>query len=180
MFIIIFTQIIFFINIKLVSYRVTLLCTHDSIAKAIDKGQDCCMIFCDLSKAFDHVWHKGLLFKLQSYGVSNNLLQWFESYLNSRSQRVLYRNILSDYKFLHAGVPQGSVLGPLLFLIFVNVVGENMTSLCRLYADDNSLQYYSTNIDSIELELNNDLHRLDLWSKQWLLKFNHSKTKAIF
>ena len=87
---------------------------------------------------------------------------------------------MSDYKFLHAGVPQGSVLGPLLFLIFVNVVGENMTSLCRLYADDNSLQYYSTNIDSLELELNNDLHRLDLWSKQWLLKFNHSKTKAIF
>ena len=55
-----------------------------------------------------------------------------------------------------------------------------MTSLCRLYADDNSLQYCSTNIDSIQLELNNDLHRLDLWSKQWLLKFNHSKTKAIF
>ena len=84
------------------------------------------------------------------------------SYLNSRSQRVLYRNILSDYKFLHAGVPQGSVLGPLLFLKYLNDVAENMTRLSRLYADDNSLQHCSTNIDSIQLELNN----LDLWSKQ--------------
>ena len=86
---------------------------------------------------------------------------------------------MSYYKFLHAGVPQGSVLGPLLFLIYVNDVAENMTSLCRLYADNNSVQYCSTNIDSIQLELNNDLHRLDLYSKQWWLN-NPSETKAIF
>ena len=84
---------------------------------------------------------------------------------------------MSSYKFLHAGVPQGSVLGPLLFLIYVNDVAANMTSLCRLYADDNSLQYCTT---TCNIELNNDLYRVDLWSKQWLLKFNPSKTKVIF
>ena len=154
--------------------------TYDCIAKAIDEGKHCCMVFCDLSKAFDRVWHKGLLFKLKSYGVSGHLLQWFASYLNFRSQRVLHRNTMSSFKFLHAGVPQGSVLGPLLFLIYVNDVAENMSSLCRLYADDNSLQHISTNVETIQQQLNNDLHRLDMWSTQWLLKFNPSKTKAVF
>ena len=86
---------------------------------------------------------------------------------------------MSNFKFLQAGVPQGSVLGPLLFFIYVNDVAKNMSSFCRLYADDNSLQNCSTNIDSIQLELNNDLNQLDKWSKQWLLKFNPSKTTAV-
>ena len=72
-----------------------LLETYDSLAKAIDEGKHCCMIFCDLSKAFDRVWHKGLLFKLQSYGVGKNLLQWFESYMSFRTQRVLHKNTMS-------------------------------------------------------------------------------------
>ena len=71
------------------------------------------------------------------------------------------RNVMSNFKFLQAGVPQGSVLGPLLFFIYVNDVAKNMSSFCRLYADDNSLQNCSTNIDSIQLELNNDLNQLD-------------------
>ena len=73
------------------------------------------MVFCDLSQAFDRVWHKGLLFKLQSYGIINHLLRWFGSYLNCISQRVLHRNVMSNFKFLQVGVPEGSVLGPLLF-----------------------------------------------------------------
>ena len=154
--------------------------TYDSIVKAIDEGKHCCMVFCDLSKAFDRVWHKGLLFKLKSYGVNGLLLQWFESYLNYRNQRVLFRNTVSGSKFVQAGVPQGSVLGPLLFLIYVNDVADNMSGLCRLYADDNSLQHCSSNTQTIQLQLNNDLEKLNAWSKQWLLKFNPSKTKAVF
>ena len=65
------------------------------------------------------------------------------------SERVLHRNVMSNFKFLQAGVPQGSVLGPLLFFMYVNDVAKNMSSFCRLYADDNSLQNCSTNIDSI-------------------------------
>jgi hypothetical protein len=87
---------------------------------------------------------------------------------------------MSSLKFLEGGVPQGSVLGPLLFFIYVNDVAENMSSLCRLYADDSSSQYCSTNIQTLQLQLNNDLNKLNTWSKQWLLKFNPSKTKAVF
>jgi hypothetical protein len=74
-----------------------------------------CFFFCDLSKAFDRVWYKGLLFKLQTYGIDGNMLEWFTSCLKNREQKVMYRNMLSSTKFIHAGVPQGSVLGPLLF-----------------------------------------------------------------
>lgn len=63
------------------------------------------MVFCDFSKAFDKVWHKGIIFILQSYGTTGNLLKWFESFLSGRSKRVLHRNTMSLYKFIYAGVP---------------------------------------------------------------------------
>ena len=73
------------------------------------------MIFCDLSKTFDRVWHKGLLFKLQNYSVTGNLFKSFKNYLPDRKQKVMYKNLLSSSKTINAGLPQGSVLGPLLF-----------------------------------------------------------------
>ena len=138
------------------------------------------MVFCDLSKAFDRVWHKGLLFKLHTYGIRGNIYQWFTNYLSCRCQKVMFKDQLSSSANLNAGVPQGSVLGPLLFLIYVNDVAENMVSLCRLFADDNSIQHASNNPSEIEFTLNHDLCVLDEWSKKWLLKFNPSKTKAVF
>lgn len=92
----------------------------------------------------------------------------------------MYKDILSSCRGVNAGVPQGSVLGPFLFLIYVNDVSENMLSLCRLFADDNSLQSSSYNAVNIEYVLNHDLKVLENWSSNWLLKFNPSKTKAIF
>lgn len=92
----------------------------------------------------------------------------------------MYKDILSSCRGVIAGVPQGSVHGPLLFLIYVNDVSENMLSLCRLFADDNSLQSSSYNVANIEYVLNHDLKGLENWSSTWLLKFNPSKTKAIF
>ena len=91
----------------------------------------------------------------------------------------MHRNLLSTPKPLYAGVPQGSVLGPLLFLIYVNDVADNMVTFCRLFADDNSLQHSSHNMKRIEKDLNKDLNALEIWSKKWLLKFNPSKTKVI-
>ena len=136
--------------------------------------------FCDLSKAFDRVWHKGLLFKLETYGISGGLLDWFNSYLCNRTQKVMYKDILSSTSCIKAGVPQGSVLGPLLFLLYVNDVSENMLSFCRLFADDNCIQYSSQNVSCIEHNINHDLLVLEQWSSKWLLKFNPSKTKALF
>lgn len=86
------------------------------------------------------VWHKGLIYKLYMYGISGNMLDWFERYLSNRTQKVMYRNIFSSVGHVKACVPLGSVLGPLLFLLYVNDVVKNMISVCRLYADDNSLQ----------------------------------------
>ena len=126
-----------------------LLETYHTIIKNIDEGKFCCMVFCDLSKAFDRVWHKGLLFKLKTYGLCGNILTWIESYLCNRRQKVMYKDIFSCNRNINAGVPQGSVLGPLLFLIYVNDVSENMISLCRLFADDNSLQSSSYNVATI-------------------------------
>lgn len=102
-----------------------LLEIYHSIVKSIDEGKG------DLSKAFDRVWHKGLIYKLDMYGISGNMLDWFESYLSNRTQKVMYRNIFSSVGHVKAGVPQGSVLGPLLFLLYVNDVAENMI----LYVD---------------------------------------------
>jgi hypothetical protein len=86
---------------------------------------------------------------------------------------------LSSSASLNVRIPQGSVLGPLLFLIYVNEVAENMVSLCRLFPDNNSIQHASNNPSEIEFMLNHDLCALDEWSKKWLLKFNPSKTKTV-
>ena len=79
------------------------------------------MVFCDIPKAFDRVWHKGLVFKLKQHGISGLLLDWITDYLNNRSQKVVIRSCVSSAMYTNAGVPQGSVLGPLLFLVYVVV-----------------------------------------------------------
>ena len=101
------------------------------------------MVFCDVSKAFDRVWHKRFIFKLRQYEIDADLLNWIPDYLHDRKQRVVIRSCMSDFKRVNAGVPQGSVLGPLLFLIYVNDISESLLSLTRLFADDNFLVLFS-------------------------------------
>ncbi len=141
--------------------------------------QHTCMVFCDISKAFDRVWHKGLLFKLQQYGIKGDLLKWLENYLTDRKQLVSIRATNSDLKAITAGVPQGSVLGPLLLLIYVNDVTDNLLSIARLFADDSSLSSTSTNIGDLEGIINHDLNMLARWAKLWLVNFNPNKTEAM-
>ena len=150
-----------------------------NIASALDRKEYSCIVFCDLSKAFDKVWHKGLLFKLCQYGTNGNLLPWFSSYLSSRQQAVTYGNATSSFNQISAGVPQGSVLGPLLFLFYINDLVDPMKSVTRLFADDSSLQETSSDLNEIENNLNHDIKRLQDWSDQWLMQFNPAKTKAI-
>ena len=93
----------------------------DQIARSLDDKTVTCMFFLgDISKAFDRVWHQGLLFKLKENGTSGNLLKWTESYLYNRTQIVIVRSSMSNVLQVKAGVPQGPVLGPLFFLIYVN------------------------------------------------------------
>ena len=133
------------------------------------------MIFCDISKAFDHVWHYGLLFKLRQNGIKGPLLSWISNYLTNE-KHVLINSTAFQLGTLSAGVPQGSVLGPLFFLVYVNEIMENLLSLTRLFADDSSLFFSATNVKEI---LNHDLALISAWAKQWLVTFNPSKTEAI-
>ena len=93
----------------------------------------------DISKAFNKIWHEGLLYKLESIGISGNLLNLFRSFLNDRYQRVVINGQHSDWAPILAGVPQGSILGPLLFLIYINDLPDNLNSLVKLFAHDTSL-----------------------------------------
>ena len=137
------------------------------------------MVFCDISKAFDMVWHKDILLKLEQNGIKGDLLKWISNYLSERSQRVFVGSSISDSKMLSVGVPQGSVHGPLLFLIYVYDIVEHLVSISRLFADDTSLSFTSSNINDIVGILNHDLRIITAWAKQWLVDFNPNKTEAI-
>ena len=123
-------------------------------------------MFLDISKPFDRVWHDGLLFKLQSNGVSGNLFQLIKSFLSGRFQRVLLNGQTSDWETIQAGVPQGSILGPLFFLIYINDLTDNLNSNVKLFADDTSL--FSEICDPLETAnvLNNDLRKIWEWAEQ--------------
>ena len=106
---------------------------------ALDSGQEVRTVFCDISKEFDRVWHTGLLYKLEAAGVTGEVLNWFKSYLSDRRQRVVLPGVSPDWTYIRAGVPQGSTLGPLLVLLFINDIVNDIGSNIRLLADDTSL-----------------------------------------
>ena len=112
---------------------------YNTFCKSLDEGKEVRAVFCDISKAFDRVWHKGLIFKLESIGVSDSLLRWFSDYLVERKQRVVLPGAASSWQNVKTGLPQGSILGPLLFLIYINDIVEDIHSSIRLFADDTSL-----------------------------------------
>ena len=116
-----------------------LLHTYHTFIEAVDSGKEVRVVFCGISKAFDRVWHKGLLHKLSHIEISGDFLQWFKSYLCDRRQRVVLNGVTSDWASVLAWVPQGSILGPLLFLIYINDIVNGTTSSIRLFADDASL-----------------------------------------
>ena len=152
---------------------------YDQFCKALDDGKEIRCVFCDISKAFDRVWHKGLLFKLKSIGISDPLVNWFLSYLENRQQRVVLCNANSSWKNISAGVPQGSILGPLLFLVYINDIVNNIGSNIRLFADDTSLYLIVDSPTETATCLNSDLEIINKWSKQWLVDFNPSKTETM-
>ena len=138
-------------------------------------------VFLDISKALDKVWQEGLVFKLKSVGISGNLLTLMESFLSERYQRVLLNGQSSERATINAGVPQGSILGPLLFLIYINDLSNGINSNfginSKLFADDTSIfsTVYAPNTTADSL--NKDLQKISEWAYKWKMSFNPDPTK---
>ena len=152
---------------------------YHMFAQSLDKKKDIQIVFCDITKAFDKVWHTGLLFKLKKIGIGGKLLNWFQDYLNNRMQRVVIKNESSEYGNILAGVPQGSVLGPLLFLIYINDLVDNINSNIKLFADDTCLFIDFEKPQDAESLLNNDLKTIKEWADTWIVSFSPTKTKTL-
>ena len=134
-------------------------------------------IYLDMSKAFDKVWHEGLLHKLKQNGVDGKLLEFFNSYLSGRRQRVVLNGNASDWAPIYSGVPQGSVLGPLLFLVYINDLECGIKSQIKFFADDTSLYSVVKDPAVSAAELQHDLDLISKWANQWKMSFNPDPTK---
>ena len=134
-------------------------------------------VFLDMSKAFDKIWHEGLLFKLKSNGITGSLIALIKAFLTDRCQRVVLNGKCSDWKLVTAGVPQGSVLGPLFFSIYINDLVDDLSSQEKLFADDTSL--FTTVYDEAIAadQLNRDLSIISDWAYQWKMQFNPDRNK---
>ena len=150
------------------------------IREALDNGKFACGIFIDLQKAFDTVDHHILLKKLEHYGIRGIANNWFRSYLTNRQQFVSINGFNSKNQSMNYGVPQGSVLGPLLFFIYINDLNKAI-KFCTThhFADDTNLLYVDNSMKKIQKFVNLDLKFLCKWLKANKISLNASKTELI-
>lgn len=134
----------------------------------------------DISKTFDHVWHKGLVHRLKQYGFSENITPWVSSYLSFRSQCVCVGGAFSMEKIYPSRCAAGFGPEPLLFLLLVNDIADSLLGSTQLFADDSTLAIRSNNPTYIEITLNSDLTKLAVWASKWLVNFNSKKTEIMF
>ena len=154
----------------------TVLEATDSWAYNNDQGNVNAVVFLDLKKAFDTIDHDILLSKLMKYGVHGTSYDWFRSYLDCRKQRCFINGSLSGDHFLTCGIPQGTILGPLLFIIYINDLPNCLSNAePRMYADDTHISFASNNIDNINTVINVDLARVEKWLTANSLLLTHLK-----
>ena len=152
----------------------------NSISSAIDRNEFSIGVFIDLAKAFDTLDHDILLCKLNNYGVRGITLNWFRSYLTNRYQYVTWNGCSSENKRIKCGVPQGSILGPLLFILYINDI-VNCSHIIKfiLFADDTNLFHSDSNYQRLIVTLNAELQKLCVWFKSNKLYLNVKKTNYI-
>jgi hypothetical protein len=155
-----------------------LLSFYSSIVEAVDSGKDCDVVYLDFSKAFDTVPHERLIKKIESHGIGGAILSWIRAWLYQRKQRVSINGIKSEWENVVSGVPQGSVLGPLLFIIYINDLDSGLSSNICKFADDTKIgREINSEEDSLSLQV--DLDRVLKWSKDWQMQFNADKCKVL-
>ena len=156
-----------------------LLSTLEEITDMMDSGFPVDEIFLDLQKAFDSVPHQRLIYKLSKLGIEENILCWIESFLFRRKQRVSVNGSYSVWSDVYSGVPQGSVLGPLLFILYINDMSSNVKCPIKIFADDTKL-YNKVTDNVLDAEhLQEDLNSLSIWCDTWKLKFNPAKCHVL-
>ena len=147
----------------------------DDLTQFIENSHNIDVIYLDFRKAFDTVPHQRLLNKLSAYGINGPLLKWISCFLLNRFQKDRVGEEYSKITPVGSGIPQGSVLGPLLFIIFINDLPENLECCCKIFADDTKL--YGKTEDHRSLQ--RDIFKLLDWSNTWQLHFNTSKCKVL-
>lgn len=160
------------------SCTTNLLATMDAWTEALDRGSAVDAVYLDFSKAFDSVPHLRLLEKLKGYGFKGKILAWIADFLIGRRQRVCVNACYSDWEIVTSGVPQGSVLGPILFVIFINDLPETVQSLCQMYADDSKV-YSEVENETMKEKLQADLDNLMVWANKWQMRFNADKCHVV-
>lgn len=155
-----------------------LLSFLEYVTDQVDSGEDIDVVYLDFSKAFDKVPHKRLIYKLKEYKINNSIVDWIENWLNDRKQRVVLNGIHSDWLRVKSGVPQGSVLGPLLFLIYINDIDIGLGSNIYKGADDTKL---AGRVGTTEgaYKLQRDIDKLIGWADKWQMEFNVDKCKVV-
>ena len=157
------------------STTLQLLSVLDKWPEAIDSGNNIDCIYMDFQKAFDTVPHKRLISKLKSYGINEDTVEWINNFLTNRLQRVNIKNECSEWVPVTSGIPQGSVLSPILFVIYMNELPEIVQSELYLFADDTKIFYINSPNLCDGSVLQTDLNALVSWSEKWLLKFHPDK-----
>ena len=155
-----------------------LLITLELWSELLDGGDPVDVIYLDFRKAFDTVPHRRLLKKLEAYGIKGGLLTWIENFLSGRKQRVVVNGKLSSWADILSGIPQGSVLGPILFVIFINDLPDEVLCTAKIFADDAKL-FRGIRSPEDRMLLQDDLNRLVEWSQRWQMGFNESKCKVL-
>lgn len=150
----------------------------EEATKTYDQSRAYDIIYLDFQKAFDTVPHERLIFKTRSVGIVGGILEWIKNWLQDRTQRVVVGGISSEQGIVGSGVPQGSVLGPLLFLIYINDLDRDIESTLVKFADDTKLGGLANSLESTKV-IQDDLDRLQIWADTWQMKFNVAKCKVL-
>ena len=157
------------------------MCTSTIITHEIYKASDANLsldvrgVFLDLSKAFDRVWHDGLMYKVKTLGIFGNYYRLIHSFLSDKHQKVVLNGQSSKWSHIKAGAPQGSILEPLLFLVYINDLPEGLTTSAKLFADDTSLVIHDSAASTSFLD--DDLLNVSRWAYQWKMTFNPDASK---
>ena len=150
----------------------------EEITEWVDGRSPVDVIYLDVQKAFDKCPHQRLVLKLKSHGMGNSIVNWIKKWLTDRRQGVAVDEEVSSWKSVLSGVPQGSVLGPILFLVYINDLEEGVTGNILKFADDTKL-FRKTKEMGDKQKLQDDIHKLFRWSEKWQMLFNFGKCKCL-